>query len=83
MGSEAPDDTQRHYPDDTRPSRIAPKFTVSEGGLAESPARAPAGVEAVRKAMDAAMRSGDWAHVKELASVMEQLWALKAGEVGK
>jgi hypothetical protein len=44
---------------------------------------APAGVEAVRRAMDLAMKSGDWKLVKELAEAMEQLWALKRMEAGR
>lgn len=74
-----PDDSQRRYPDDTR----RPRFVVEEGGLKDEKPTAPPGVDAVRKAMDVAMRSGDWGHVKELATVMEQLWALKAAEVGR
>jgi hypothetical protein len=40
-------------------------------------AKAPAGVAALQRAMTAAVASGDWAQVKELAEALETLWAAK------
>jgi hypothetical protein len=74
--SEGASEVRDNSPDDSGDDS-KPRLIVEEGGLKDEPVRAPAGVEAVRRAMDAAMRSGDWKLVKDLAEAMEQLWAQK------